>query len=100
MFVGTGYMCLIGPRPEMVTIERWALAVVPDFAERLVLRPGLTGWAQITQGYAPQEDAAWNTSALSVSPPISRSSVAGRMAQPSRLMQGRPLAAVWKAGSM
>jgi lipopolysaccharide/colanic/teichoic acid biosynthesis glycosyltransferase len=46
-----GDMCLIGPRPEMPETERWALRNCPGFVERLVLPPGLTGLAQITQGY-------------------------------------------------
>lgn len=54
-----GEMCLIGPRPEMVEIERWAVDAVPGFEERLALTPGLTGWAQITQGYAAQDAEAY-----------------------------------------
>jgi lipopolysaccharide/colanic/teichoic acid biosynthesis glycosyltransferase len=46
-----GDMSLIGPRPEMVEIERWAQNEVPGFGARLVVRPGITGHAQITQGY-------------------------------------------------
>ncbi|MEZ5978508.1 MAG: sugar transferase [Planctomycetota bacterium] len=46
-----GEMSLVGPRPEMVEIERWARDEVDGFAERLAVRPGLTGLAQITQGY-------------------------------------------------
>jgi lipopolysaccharide/colanic/teichoic acid biosynthesis glycosyltransferase len=53
-----GDMCLIGPRPEMVATERWAAACCPGFAERLVLAPGLTGLAQITQGYTEGGDMA------------------------------------------
>ncbi|QDU85246.1 UDP-N-acetylgalactosamine-undecaprenyl-phosphate N-acetylgalactosaminephosphotransferase [Planctomycetes bacterium Pla163] len=44
-------MSVIGPRPEMVEIETWAGAHVPKFVERLAVRPGITGWPQITQGY-------------------------------------------------
>ncbi len=51
-----GEMSLIGPRPEMVATERWAAARITGFSERLVLRPGLTGLAQITQGYARDGD--------------------------------------------
>ena len=51
-----GEMCLIGPRPEMASIEGWAADVLPRFSERLVLSPGITGWAQITQGYAADGD--------------------------------------------
>lgn len=52
-----GDMCLIGPRPEMLATERWAAHHCPDFWERLVLPPGLTGYAQITQGYTNGGDA-------------------------------------------
>jgi len=53
-----GDMCLIGPRPEMLSTERWAAAHCPAFSERLVLKPGLTGLAQITQGYTDGGDEA------------------------------------------
>jgi len=46
-----GQMSFIGPRPEMIEIERWAAAEIPGFSLRLVLKPGITGPAQITQGY-------------------------------------------------
>ena len=46
-----GDMGIIGPRPEMVEIEAWAAREVLGFTERLRFRPGVTGWAQITQGY-------------------------------------------------
>jgi lipopolysaccharide/colanic/teichoic acid biosynthesis glycosyltransferase len=51
-----GDMCLIGPRPEMLVTERWAARHVPGFSDRLCLRPGLTGYAQITQGYTDDGD--------------------------------------------
>lgn len=51
-----GEMCLIGPRPEMSSIEGWCASSLPRFSERLVLRPGITGWAQITQGYVARGD--------------------------------------------
>ena len=54
-----GDMGLIGPRPEMTEIELWAQAHVPGFGDRLVIRPGITGFAQITQGYAPKEVSAY-----------------------------------------
>lgn len=47
-----GDMHLVGPRPEMLDVHAWACAEVPGFERRLCVRPGLTGHAQITQGYA------------------------------------------------
>ena len=47
-----GDMDFIGPRPEMVEVHEWACREVPGFERRLALRPGITGLAQITQGYA------------------------------------------------
>ena len=49
-----GDMDLIGPRPEMVQIHNWATEHVEGFERRLALRPGITGLAQITQGYTGQ----------------------------------------------
>ncbi|MEO6709999.1 MAG: sugar transferase [Planctomycetota bacterium] len=54
-----GEMNFIGPRPEMLEIEAWADARVPGFTSRLVLKPGLTGWAQITQGYTGHDAVAY-----------------------------------------
>jgi lipopolysaccharide/colanic/teichoic acid biosynthesis glycosyltransferase len=51
-----GEMCLIGPRPEMPETELWAGGLLPAFSERLVLAPGVTGLAQITQGYTDSGD--------------------------------------------
>ncbi|MBK7874829.1 MAG: sugar transferase [Planctomycetes bacterium] len=54
-----GEMSFIGPRPEMVEVESWANEHVPGFARRLVLRPGITGYAQITQGYTGRSVEAY-----------------------------------------
>lgn len=53
-----GDMSLIGPRPErMVHVNRLA-EKIPFYRTRLVVRPGLTGWAQVRYGYgATDEDA-------------------------------------------
>lgn len=49
--IARGEMTFIGPRPEMLEVEAWASEHVPGFGARLALKPGITGRAQITQGY-------------------------------------------------
>jgi lipopolysaccharide/colanic/teichoic acid biosynthesis glycosyltransferase len=47
-----GDMSLIGPRPEWsVLVDRYS-AVVPEYNYRHLVRPGLSGWAQVKMGYA------------------------------------------------
>ena len=47
-----GDMSLVGPRPERELFVRQLLEVSPYYGQRLVVRPGLTGWAQIKAPYA------------------------------------------------
>lgn len=54
-----GTMNVIGPRPEMVEIEAWATEHIEGFSKRLVLKPGMTGRAQIRQGYTGHDIAAY-----------------------------------------
>lgn len=42
-----GEMSLIGPRPERPEFEAVLKAAVPNYELRHLLRPGITGWAQI-----------------------------------------------------
>ena len=42
-----GQMSLIGPRPERPEIAARVTAAVPEFSQRLALRPGVTGLAQM-----------------------------------------------------
>jgi exopolysaccharide biosynthesis polyprenyl glycosylphosphotransferase len=47
-----GEMSFIGPRPERPEFESDLEATIPHFRSRLLVKPGLTGWAQIKSGYA------------------------------------------------
>lgn len=46
-----GEMSLIGPRPESEELARWYSKEVMFFSYRHVVRPGISGWAQVMQGY-------------------------------------------------
>jgi exopolysaccharide biosynthesis polyprenyl glycosylphosphotransferase len=47
-----GDLNLVGPRPHPVSNFDLFLKEIPYYALRSVVRPGLTGWAQIRYGYA------------------------------------------------
>ena len=47
-----GDMNLVGPRPHPVSNYQLFIENVPYYALRSVVRPGLTGWAQVRYGYA------------------------------------------------
>ncbi len=47
-----GDMSLVGPRPEQPGLAREYSRRVPAFAYRHMVRPGITGWAQVRAGYA------------------------------------------------
>ena len=52
-----GEMSIVGPRPEREIFTIQFEEEIPGFSQRLNVKPGLTGWAQINGGYdiSPRE---------------------------------------------
>ena len=44
-------MSFIGPRPERPEFIKEFIKYIPDFNDRLLVKPGITGWAQVNGGY-------------------------------------------------
>ena len=53
-----GDMSWIGPRPESLPLAREYQKVIPFYAYRHLVRPGISGWAAVHQGNVALEDAA------------------------------------------
>ncbi len=53
-----GEMSFVGPRPEREHFVRQLEQTIPYFRERLSVKPGITGWAQVCYGYGASEDDA------------------------------------------
>lgn len=51
-----GDMSFIGPRPVSIEVAESLEESLPQYVNRQILLPGLTGWAQVSQGYAHSED--------------------------------------------
>ena len=53
-----GDMSLVGPRPERAHFVKQLEAEIPYYGERYIVRPGVTGWAQVRYEYGDSvEDA-------------------------------------------
>ena len=46
-----GEMSIVGPRPERPYFSEQLVKKYPSYLDRLLVKPGLTGWAQINQSY-------------------------------------------------
>lgn len=46
-----GEMSWIGPRPEAAVLSQWYQEEIPFYRYRHIVVPGLTGWAQVSQGH-------------------------------------------------
>jgi lipopolysaccharide/colanic/teichoic acid biosynthesis glycosyltransferase len=51
-----GDLSFVGPRPERKEFYDLLSKEIPLFTMRLLVRPGITGWAQVNSGYAASSE--------------------------------------------
>jgi len=51
-----GEMSWIGPRPEAMRLSEWYEREIAFYRYRHIVRPGITGWAQVKQGHVVDVD--------------------------------------------
>jgi len=56
--VFVGQMSIVGPRPERPEFVNELQKHIPYYAERHVVKPGVTGWAQLKYSYGASEEDA------------------------------------------
>ena len=54
-----GDMSFVGPRPERPEFVKQLTEHIPYYKERHILKPGLTGWAQLNYPYGSSIDDAY-----------------------------------------